>query len=63
MARQARDPLPSDTPWVFRRITRRPNVAGRQARFGAGPPPGVTSPRARRGRKPEPTAERWSRWP
>jgi hypothetical protein len=60
MARQVRDPLPSDTPWVFRRITRRTNAAGRQGRFRAGPPPGVRSPRARRGRKPEAT-DRWSR--
>jgi hypothetical protein len=61
MARQVRDPLPSDTPWVFRRITRRTNVAGRQERFRAGPPPHATSPRAKRGYTPEPATGRRSR--
>jgi hypothetical protein len=61
MATQVRNPLPSDTPWVFRRITRRTNAAGRQERLGAGPPPHVTSPRAKRGYTPEPAAGRRSR--
>jgi hypothetical protein len=61
MARQVRDPLPSDTPWVFRRTTRRTNAAGRQGRFRPGPPPGVTSPPATSGRKPEPAVDRRSR--
>jgi hypothetical protein len=61
MATQVRDPLPSDTPWVFRRKARRTNAAGRQVRFRAGPPPSVVTPRAKRGHKPEPAGDRWSR--
>jgi hypothetical protein len=61
MARQAREPLPSDTPWVFRRITSRTNPAGRQGRLRGGTPPRVTSRRAKSGRKPAPTVDRGSR--
>jgi hypothetical protein len=61
MARQVRDPLPSDTPWVFRRKRRRTNAAGGEGRFRAGPPPSVTTPRARRARRPERAVGRWSR--
>jgi hypothetical protein len=61
MARQVRDPLPSDTPWVFRRITRRTNASGGQERFRAGRPPQVASPQAKRWHKREPAAGRRSR--
>jgi hypothetical protein len=61
MARQVRDPLPSDTPWVFRRIKSRTNAAGRQGRLRAGTPPRVTSPRAKSGRRRAPAANRGNR--
>ena len=61
MARQVREPLPSDTPRVFRRSTSRTNAAGRQGRLRGGTPPRVTSPRAKSGRKPAPTVDRWNR--
>jgi hypothetical protein len=61
MARPVRDPLPSDTPWVFRRITSRTNAAGRRGRLGAGAPPRVTSPRPKSGRRPVRSVDRWSR--
>jgi hypothetical protein len=61
MARPVRDPLPTDTPWVFRRITSRTNAAGRRGRLGPGAPPRVTSLRAKSGRQPERSVGRWSR--
>jgi hypothetical protein len=60
MPRPVRDPLPSDTPWVFRRITPRTNAYGRQGRLRGAASRRVASPQAS-GSRPRSTADRWSR--